>query len=211
MASSQPTKSGFKTPSFSGVPLMKPITAPTATASSDDGNAKCSIIAGQSRNADVSSIHKVILHELLTYIQHYRDNSNVEALRKTVLEFFSPSDISEGKKLLAQELQGVDGVEQYATERRSSSAHPAHEAELDDVLGLFEVADAKSALHGRIFVVSDLDRLPKFGPEEINLGVVVDRQAKICRHQCNTWRLPVRSLGSQRSVGPGSVAASGRA
>jgi len=47
------------------------------------------------------------------------------------------------------------------------------------MLSLFEVADTKSALNGRIFVATDLGQLPKLGPEEINHGVVVDRQAKM--------------------------------
>jgi len=153
---------------------MKPVLA----SASVDVN-KCSMIAGQSRNAEASSVHKVIWHEMLTYIHYFRNSSNAEALRQTVLGFFNPGDIVEGKKLLVQELQGVDGVEQYATERRSSATRQAHEAELDDVLGLFDVADSKASLDGRIFVATDLGRLPKFGPEEINLGVVVDRQVKM--------------------------------
>ena len=173
MSSSQPTKSGLKAQT-SGVPLMKPVLA----SASVDVN-KCSMIAGQSRNAEASSVHKVIWHEMLTYIHYFRNSSNAEALRQTVLGFFNPGDIVEGKKLLVQELQCVDGVEQYATERRSSATRQAHEAELDDVLGLFDVADSKASLDGRIFVATDLGRLPKFGPEEINLGVVVDRQVKM--------------------------------
>ena len=42
----------------------------------------------------------------------------------------------------------VDGVSQFLVKRYNSSARQAHEAELDDVLDIFNVADAARALDG---------------------------------------------------------------
>jgi len=59
-------------------------------------------------------------------------------------------------------------------ERRNSAARTAHEAETDDIIGMFE------ALHlgGYTFVASNVDNLPKFGPEEFNLSTVGNRQVR---------------------------------
>jgi len=42
--------------------------------------------------ADVNDIVMVV-NELLTYVQHYRDKSNVEAMHKIIVGFFLPSEI----------------------------------------------------------------------------------------------------------------------
>lgn len=68
----------------------------------------------------------------------------------------------------------VEGTGQFLEERHNSTVRQAHKAELDDVLGIFDAADAEQALDGYIFMASRLDQLLKFGPEEINLGVVVE-------------------------------------
>jgi hypothetical protein len=49
-------------------------------------------------------------------------------------------------------------------ERRSSSTRASHEAEIDDVLNLIEILDLQSEFGRMKFVASDLDNLPKFGP-----------------------------------------------
>lgn len=113
------------------------------------------------------------------YIHFYRDKSNINALRQVVLDFFSAGDISDGKKIMALEFSTVDGAAQFLVDRRNSAVRQAHEAELDDVLGIFDAADAVLALDGYFFAASRLDQLPKFGPEEVNLGVVVERQVKM--------------------------------
>jgi hypothetical protein len=46
-------------------------------------------------------------------------------------------------------------------------------------LGISDAADAVLALDGFFFAASKLDQLPKFGPEEVKLGVVVERQMKM--------------------------------
>ena len=142
-------------------------------------NLKSLIVASPARTGEVATVKKVIWCEVLSYIRNYRDKSNVNALRQVVLGFFSPGDIGDAKRLMMQEFNTVDGAAQFLVDRRNSTVRQAHEAELDDVLGIFDAADAMQALDGYIFVASTLDQLPRFGPEEINLGVVVDRQVKM--------------------------------
>lgn len=45
-------------------------------------------------------------------------------------------------------------------ERRSSTTRKAHEAELDDILGIFDSLDSQSVLGGIKFHSTALDRLP---------------------------------------------------
>jgi len=46
-------------------------------------------------------------------------------------------------------------------------------------LGIFDTADVFLALDEYFFVASRLNQLPKSGPEEVNLGIVVERQVKM--------------------------------
>ena len=56
----------------------------------------------------------------------------------------------------------------------------AHEAEIDDIIGLLEALHTKGALFcDVVFVAANLDVLPKFGPEELNAASVVDRQTRV--------------------------------
>ena len=129
--------------------------------------------------ARLITINKVVLNELLSYVNVYRNCSNEEALMKVVPNYFSHDNITEAKRLLVQEFQSMAQVTQYLTERRNSSSRPAHEAELDDILGILDAADTVHALEGYLFAAANLQIMPSYGPEEINLAVVADRQAKM--------------------------------
>ena len=55
----------------------------------------------------------------------------------------------------------------------------AKDAEVEDILGIFNVLDTASALERAKFPISSLDRLPGlYSPEEIDLYAVVDRQTQ---------------------------------
>ena len=54
-------------------------------------------------------------------------------------------------------------------ERRSSSTRASHEIKID-------ILDLRSEFDHVNFVAGNLDKLPKFGPEEINITYVVQRQ-----------------------------------
>jgi porphobilinogen deaminase len=55
----------------------------------------------------------------------------------------------------------------------------AHEAEVHDICGMFALLDALKVLSNCIFVAVNLKNLPKFGPEELNIAAVVDRQVLV--------------------------------
>jgi len=67
-------------------------------------------------------------------------------------------------------------------ERRNSTSRLgglASEAEVDDIVGIFDAADIQSTLGSCRFDASRLDMLPKYGPEELILAAVVDKQVKM--------------------------------
>ena len=71
----------------------------------------------------------------------------------------------------------MPGSAQFLSERRNSNSRSGKAAECEDILGILLVADADSKLEGFLFVASDIKLLLKFGPDETNVAVVVDRQA----------------------------------
>jgi hypothetical protein len=81
--------------------------------------------------------------------------------------------------LLVQEFQWLNGITQFTIERSYSSARPAHEAEIDDIIGILDVVDTRNALAGYMFVASNLQAMPKCGPEELKLAVVIDRHVQM--------------------------------
>jgi len=82
---------------------------------------------------------------------------------------------------MLQRFQSSSSSYPLTAERRSSSARPAHEAETDDIIGIFDTLDIRKnwteSLIGH--VAANLDALLKFGPEEINVAAVVDRQVRV--------------------------------
>ena len=137
------------------------------------------LLAGPLAYSDGRAYQKVILNEILSYLHFYRDCANADALRRVVLGFYTAEDITDAKKLLVHELQAKVSNCQFLTERRNSTARTASEAEVDDILGIFDTADGQQALDNYLFVSSNLNQLPKYGPEELNIGAVVDRQVRI--------------------------------
>ena len=119
-----------------------------------------------------------VVNELLSYVSFYRNKANANALRRTVLSFHSPEDITEAKKIVAQKFQSFLKSSTLLSDRRNSSSRPAQDAEVDDIIGIFDALDLPGVLNGVSFVAANLDSLPKFGPEELNLAAVVDRQVR---------------------------------
>jgi len=63
-------------------------------------------------------------------------------------------------------------------DQRSSLTRASHEAEFDEILNLIDILDSQSEFIRLKVVASNLDNLPKFGPEEINIAAVVG-QARV--------------------------------
>jgi hypothetical protein len=137
----------------------------------------------------VTDAKKMVLNELLAFVNCYRHNSTDDAVRQVVITHFSQDDIDAAKRLLVQEFQWLNGMAQFTTERRNSSARPAHEAEIDDIIGIIDVVNTRNALAGYMFVASNLQAMPKYGPEGPSSST--DR----CRWKLRlpTCQLPFRS------------------
>lgn len=125
------------------------------------------------------SVKTMVLSEVLAYATFYRNKSNADALRRVLLSSFSPNDISDAKRSLITRFQQKIGSTPLLAERRNSTARLAHEAETDDIIGILDILDAQNAISNILFVAANLDILPRFGPEEINIAAVVDRQARV--------------------------------
>jgi len=59
---------------------------------------------------------------------------------------YSAEDISDAKRIQLHEFQSQLINYSFATERRSSSGRAAHEAEVEDIVGIFDVVDVRSSL-----------------------------------------------------------------
>ena len=68
------------------------------------------------------------------------------ALKKVVLNFYSLSEISEAKKVLINTFQSdLDGCD-FKAERRKSVTRSAHDAEVEDIVGILNYLDTSSVL-----------------------------------------------------------------
>jgi len=115
--------------------------------------------------------------ELLMFAQYFRDRSSPAKLQESVLNFFTDVEISDAKKLLIETFPELAEGE-FATERRSSNVRPAKEAQVDDIINMFDVVDRQDHLTKVRFAAIAYDRLPRYGPEELNIAAVIDRQAR---------------------------------
>ena len=99
----------------------------------------------------------------------FRDRGNTAALHRIVTDFYTPHEISAAKKCLIDAFQAAVIDCPYVIERRNSSVRQAHDAEAEDITGLFEVIAFAAVNH---------DRVPRYGPEEINICAVMNRQSQ---------------------------------
>jgi len=123
----------------------------------------------------VNPLEPLIADELLAYVSFYCNNSNIDALWRTVLSFYSPTNICSSKMLLADKFSSLLIDSALVTDRRSSSTRTSHEAEIDDILNLIHIVDLQSEFSRFKFVACNLDNLPK----EINIAALVNRQARV--------------------------------
>lgn len=152
----------------------------TAAAAAPGSSSATSIrFISTARPDDIGAVNKIVWNELLAYVSYYRNRANEEALRRVVLGFFPSESISDAKKLLIQEFHALNDLTQYITERRNSVARSAREAEVEDIVGILNVVDQKQGLDSFIFVASDFSGIPRYGPEELNVAAVVDRQVRM--------------------------------
>jgi len=81
---------------------------------------------------------------------------------------------------MMQEFESIADARPFFTKRHNSTSRSACEAEIDDIIGLFDAVDTQQQiLDSYLFVASDFNQLTKFGPEELNVSAVVDRQVRM--------------------------------
>ena len=118
------------------------------------------------------------INELLAYAQFYRNQSNSANIHKLIVTFFHANEIAEAKRCLIAEFDEYLLDCSYKVTRRHSQARSAHDAEVEDILAIFDNLDNRDILKEVQFVAAQLDRLPKYGPTEINLCYIADRQSR---------------------------------
>jgi hypothetical protein len=97
---------------------------------------------------------------------------------ESFFSFYSPTEIIAAKKKLSLMFASALLNCPLLVERRKSTTRPAHDAEIEDILGIFDLLDRADALSLTVFAATNLDRIPHYGPEEINICAVVDRQVR---------------------------------
>ena len=130
--------------------------------------------AGTSQPNDI----KYVVNEMVSYICHYRNSCSQAAMLKVVSGFYTPAEISGAKKCLLEQFHELCDTD-FATERRSSMSRPASEAELEDILSLISLMDSSEKVNTVSFVAFNLNRLQGYGPEEINIRALNERQVKL--------------------------------
>ena len=109
-------------------------------------------------------------NECLTYIDHYRNNSSQDNLKKTVLNLFTRDEILLAKDVLWANVSGLGDKKV----RRDSSARLHQYMDLLDILGAFKKINDNN-VDSPTFVAFRLDRLPRHGLEEIKKFSLVER------------------------------------
>lgn len=168
-------------------------------------NVDCAV--GPTIDGSSSNSNEIVINELLSYVGFYRNSANIDALRRTVLTFYSPTAVSQAKRILVGKFQSKLATCPLLSERRSTTARSAQEAEVDDVIGIFDTLDAQGALENVMFAAVKLDNLPKFGPEEINVASVVERQARV-ESTMNDIKVTVQALSLAQEAATVDAAAS---
>ena len=121
---------------------------------------------------------KCFISEILVYIITYRNKSNDNSLKKVVLDFYTPPDISEAKRVLvAVYSEKIQPNSTFATDRRNAVLRSAHVSDLNDITAALDCLDNAGALDAK-FAATAADRMPKYSPEELNICAVVDRQLR---------------------------------
>lgn len=120
----------------------------------------------------------LVVNELLSYCSYYRNNSSKESIKKVILDFYLPQEITTAKECLWRYYGNRLGEK---PNRRTSSVRLIHEADLNDVLDALQDLDSfySDDAESFVFLAHDLSRLPKYGPEEVNLAYVVSKLTQV--------------------------------
>ena len=129
--------------------------------------------ARKSPNSDI------IVDELLAYVCFYRDRCTTTYLHKVLVSFFHQAEIGEAKRKLIETFSARLNDCNLTVTRRQSTSRTVHDAEAEDILGIFDVLDNSDALGSVQFVAAALDRIPRFSPEDLNDYSIVEKQSQL--------------------------------
>ena len=123
---------------------------------------------------------EVVINELLTNCTHHLNNSSVDAVNNVISKFYADEIVHAKQQLwnsCGEDLLGV------WPKRITTNVCGSHVKHLDDIIDGLRKLDAVVELCDRpVFVAAKLDRLPRYGPEELNLTSVVMQLNNLERH-----------------------------
>lgn len=113
---------------------------------------------------------KLIINELLAYASYYIEISTIDKIFTVLSRFYVPAEIDKAKSIL---FDSVDSLAGKLMIRRDSTIRSANDANLGDILtGLKSCSSNMTNIR---FVAGDMDRIPKYSPEEISIYNLIDR------------------------------------
>lgn len=125
------------------------------------------------------NVRNLLINELLSYLQFYRDKGNSAGLHRIIHNFYTAGEISTAKTSLISAFKDKLLNCPFTVERRNSSVRQASDAEVEDILSMLEILDASDLLKTVTFVATNHDRLPRYGPEELNICSIIDKQCNM--------------------------------
>jgi hypothetical protein len=125
-------------------------------------------------------LRNIMVNKMLAYMRHYRVSASADKLRRTIVSFYSTTEIAEAKKkLIAAFDVKLPPDCPFRVERRKSSTRPAHDVETENVMGIFDILDRMHLLDEITFAAVAIDRIPKYGPEETNIAMLVNKHTRL--------------------------------
>jgi len=110
------------------------------------------------------------------YTTLQRNRCTTASIRSVINEFYSTNEIFEAKKqlvtLFESNLAGCEAV----TECRNSTQRTASVAEAEDITDILDFLDSIDVLGSVTFGALQYNRLPRYGPEDLNICAIADKQ-----------------------------------
>lgn len=108
---------------------------------------------------------RYVMNSLLAYVATYIHRSTLIQLKLAVLGFYSEDEVSEAKQGILDATEHLDlGLKNI--NRQNSATRSAKEAEVDDIIGIFQKMDGNATASTVTFCVSNVSSLPPAAPEE---------------------------------------------
>ena len=121
-----------------------------------------------------SDNQNIIINELLTYINHYLNNSAISNIIKIANSFYSNEEVLEAKKILwneySSELGSLKG-------RRDTDKRSCSEANLNDIIDALLKLDSEQKMPK--ILAKNIERIPDRQTEELNMLFVLERLTKL--------------------------------